>query len=300
MAKLTKKRPFTLSKNFSGRNISFTIHPLFFVLGIYFALTGKVFSFITFTLTALIHELGHSLKAESLGYKLNKVVLLPYGAIISGETQDMSNVDQIKTAVAGPLVNIVTVIFFVCLWWLFPQIYPYTELCVVASLTLATINLLPAYPLDGGRILLAWLSLYMEQKSAYRLIKRISVCIAAAIFGLFVCSLFNTPNPSLLFFSVFILVGNFSKNKDARYVLIAGLYSFKGITRGKRIKRIGISINSTVKDLLSHFSSGELLECEVFDQNLKLYKTLSPDMVIKLISSAPITLPLKDAINSYI
>lgn len=302
MAKLKRffdRFNFKKSQGFN-RKIKFSVHPLFLVLGIYFAVTGKVFSFLVFTLTALIHELGHSLTAESLGYRLNKIVLLPYGAIVSGETQDMPNIDQIKTAAAGPLVNIVTAIFFVCLWWLVPQIYPYTELAVVASLTLATINLLPAYPLDGGRVLLACLSLYMSQKSAYKLVKRISIGIALCVFGLFIYSLFNTPNVSLLFFSLFIITGNLKRKDGAHYVLIAGLYSFKGIKRGKRVKTIGISASSTIKELLSNFSSGELLECIVFSDDLKVYKRLSPDKVIHLLQSAPINMRVKDAINSYL
>lgn len=299
MAKL-KTRALFSRKTGADKKLKFSIHPLFFVLGIYFAVIGKVFSFVVFTLTALIHELGHSLKAESLGYKLNRIVLMPYGAIVSGETQDMSNIDQIKTAVAGPLVNVVTVIFFVCLWWITPQVYPYTELAVIASLSIATVNLLPAYPLDGGRILLACLSLYMEQKSAYKLVKRISIGIALCILGLFVYSLFSTANVSLLFFSAFILVSNFNKHKDLNYVLIAGLYNFKGIKRGKRIKRIGVSTSTTIKTLLSNFSSGELLECEVFNESLTLVKKLSPDMVVKLITSAQVNETIEQAMRKYL
>lgn len=55
------------------------IHPLFFVFGIYFALTGKVFLFLVYTLTALVHEYGHAVCAERLGYKMNKISLMPYG-----------------------------------------------------------------------------------------------------------------------------------------------------------------------------------------------------------------------------
>ena len=47
--------------------MKFSIHPLFFVFGLYFALTGKVFLFLTATLTALLHEFGHALAAEKLG-----------------------------------------------------------------------------------------------------------------------------------------------------------------------------------------------------------------------------------------
>ena len=61
------------------------IHPLFIIFGIYFAFTGKVFSFLTYTLCACVHELGHSLAAEKFGYRLKNVTLMPYGALVSGD-----------------------------------------------------------------------------------------------------------------------------------------------------------------------------------------------------------------------
>ena len=48
--------------------LKFKIHPLFFIVGIYFVAIGKVFSFLVYTLCALIHELGHSLMAQKCGY----------------------------------------------------------------------------------------------------------------------------------------------------------------------------------------------------------------------------------------
>ena len=47
--------------------LKFKVHPLFIIFGIYFAFTGKVFSFISYTLCACIHELGHSSVAEKVG-----------------------------------------------------------------------------------------------------------------------------------------------------------------------------------------------------------------------------------------
>ena len=49
-----------------------SIHPLFFIFGLYFALTGKVFSFLIFTLTAVIHEFGHAFVSDRLGYCKNQ------------------------------------------------------------------------------------------------------------------------------------------------------------------------------------------------------------------------------------
>ena len=136
------------------------VHPLFIIFGIYFAFTGKVFSFLIFTFSALIHELGHSLKAQKVGYRLINVTLMPFGAVIKGDISGMNYKDEIAVSLAGPLVNLVVGVVLVALWWVFPESYPYTELAVVASFAICFINLIPAFPLDGGRVLLCTLSLF--------------------------------------------------------------------------------------------------------------------------------------------
>jgi stage IV sporulation protein FB len=190
--------------------LKFTIHPLFFIFGLYFAVTGKVFSFLAFTFSAVIHELGHYYASERYGYSLNKIVLMPYGAIIKGDALDLKYKDEIIIALAGPFINICTWLFCASLWWIIPDSYPYTELMATSSLALFVINLLPCYPLDGGRVLLATLSLFLDRKKAKKIAKVISVTFAIALIILFIYSLFVAVNISLLLFAVFILAGAFS------------------------------------------------------------------------------------------
>ena len=151
--------------------LKFKIHPLFIIFGIYFAVMGKVFSFIVYTLSAVIHELGHFFESEKLGYGLNKIVLMPYGALISGDIENVRYVDEIKIAASGPLVNLFIAAFCVAIWWLIPDLYPYTDLIVTANLSIAIINALPCYPLDGGRVLLATLSLFVRRSKAKKIVK---------------------------------------------------------------------------------------------------------------------------------
>ena len=101
--------------------MKFGIHPTFFLFGLYFAFQGKVFYFLTYTLVAVIHELGHSLVAFRAGYSLKRVVLMPYGAVISGDRQNFSYADEIAIAFAGPIVNFATAILFIAVWWIFPD-----------------------------------------------------------------------------------------------------------------------------------------------------------------------------------
>ena len=151
--------------------LKFSIHPLFFIFGLYFALTGKVFSFLVYTITAVIHELGHYYQSERVGLTLDKITLMPYGAIIKGDIEGVSYKDECLIAISGPITNFLICIVFVALWWVFPASYPYTELAVNANFFLGVINLLPCFPLDGGRLLLATLSLLFKRKTAKKIVK---------------------------------------------------------------------------------------------------------------------------------
>lgn len=230
--------------------LKLTVHPLFIAFGIYFAFIGKVFSFIAFVLTAFVHEMGHYYVSSRYGYALNKVVLMPYGAVISGEEVAFKYCDEIKIAFAGPLINFLIAIFFVALWWIAPETYAYTDLVVLTNLTLASINLLPCYPLDGGRILVATLSLYFKRSTALKVAKIIGLSASAGLFALFVYSCFSVVNFSVLFFSLFMFFGVAFTSKHASYVRVFNEITDRSLSRGAEVKKIAISGESTLKDLL--------------------------------------------------
>ena len=122
----------------------FTIHPLFLLFGVFYALTGRFFLFLTYTLTAVMHEFAHAAAAARVGYRLRRIVLMPYGAIIRGDLEGISFKDEIFVALAGPLANAAAALGFIALWWLFPDAYPYTDTAAFASLGIAAVNVQPA------------------------------------------------------------------------------------------------------------------------------------------------------------
>ena len=265
--------------------LKFSVHPLFIVFGLYFAFTGRVFSFIVFTLVALIHELGHSLAASDLGYKLNRVVLMPYGAIVSGEQRLFSYKDEIKIALAGPIINLLTGFLFAAVWWFIPESYPYTDLAVFASLSIATINLLPCYPLDGGRVLLAFLSERLMRKTALTVVRTLGIILSAALLGLFIYSIFVGINISLLFFSSFMLFGNLFVKKDSDYVRIFSGMDMRAVQKGRRVIRVAVAESSKVKVLYKFISVDHLTEVLIIGDDGKTKNTLSAGKVFTLVSN---------------
>lgn len=267
-------------------NLKIRIHPLFYIFGLYFALTGKVFSFIIYTITAIVHELGHSYVSEELGYKLKQIVLMPYGAVISGDLRGLKYRDEVRIAFAGPLLNLGIGLFFTALWWLVPEIYPYTESVVYANVSLALINFIPAYPLDGGRILLSTLSLYVRRKTAIKVVKITGMFFTVLLLGLFVVSCIYSVNFTFLFFAAFIFAGLIDKNGENTYIRIYSNLYESSLKRGCEVKKLALLKETPIKRITKLIDSDCLYEIEVLTDDAKRIKTLSVSEVATVMENA--------------
>ncbi len=276
--------------------IKLSVHPLFFLFGFYYALTGRIFLFLICTFTAVIHEIGHSLVASKYGYQLNNVVLMPFGAVVKGNLDGLKLSDQFKVAFAGPLINLAVGIFFTATWWLFPLTYSYTDTVAYANFSMALINLIPAYPLDGGRILYSLIAQTKTPKTARRICSICGFVFGGVLLGLFVFSIFTTINLSLLFFSLFIIFGAIVKPERARYVKIYSGLTEEKLIRGVEIKRQGISGNATVKKMLSILDEQALNEIVVFIDG-KAISVLTQEKINKIIEKGNIYTPIKEYLS---
>ncbi len=249
------------------------IHPLFLLLGVWYACTGDLFLFVLSTLVAVQHECAHAFAAAKLGYALNAVVLMPFGAVIDGDLKGLSAKDEIFVALCGPLCNLVTAIFFVALWWFAPTTYAFTDTAFYSSLAIALVNLLPAYPLDGGRILRGILlrSLSKKQadaakaeKTAEKICRGITLAFAALFLLLFAAQCIRrAPNFTMLAFGAFLLVGGLgNREKNAVYEKV-NLSFVPPLDKGVEIRRVAIAESCAIKDALRFLSRGSFLVLEV-------------------------------------
>ena len=271
-ARRRKKGAPAAKEGRQGR-VTVSVHPLFFALGAYFLLTGRFFVFLSVTAAALLHESGHAFYAARIGCRLNRLRLLPCGAVAEGSIDGISLADEVRLALAGPAVNAVCAAAFVALWWLLPETYPYTDVACYASAALAAVNLLPAYPLDGGRVLWCLAAKKKGEKFARVLSSAVGKVFGAVFLGLFAASLFFTPNPSLLFFALFLLLGGLG-TKDCRYERIRFDLS-RELARGAPVRKIALSESVPVKRALAFLERGTLAEFDLFSAEGEYVCTLT-------------------------
>lgn len=222
------------------KKVNVAVHPLFWVLGVYFCFTGKLISFLLLSLAALEHETAHAFAAERFGYTLDKVVLMPFGAVVKGDIAGVTLKEEAFIALFGPAVSGLTACLFACLWWFFPETYPFTDGAFYACLSLCLVNLLPAVPLDGGRVLYCALARFLPKTRAWVACKVVSILFALGMVGLFFVSVWHGQvNVLLLFFALFLLFGVFSGEKRAYKRLRYDLSPSDGSELGVRLLAVG-------------------------------------------------------------
>ncbi|MFD2203508.1 site-2 protease family protein [Shivajiella indica] len=161
----------------------------------------------------VMHEFGHALAAQRFGIQTKDIVLYPIGGIARLEKLPEDPKQELWVAFAGPLVNIVLFILLSVVLTFTGynfenleeiKIQPNTILLYIASanLILALFNLLPAFPMDGGRVLRAFLSIKLPRAKATQIAGGIGQFLA--IFFVFF-GLFN--NPILVLIGIFIFLG---------------------------------------------------------------------------------------------
>src|SRR5208283_3043494 len=130
----------------------------------------------------VLHELGHALVARRNGVVVRSIILLPIGGVTLMEEMGPRNADparDIRISVAGPLVNLaIAAVSGAFILAFLPQVKLWNQPFVHAgnlprplfwgNLFLGGFNLLPAYPMDGGRILRAMLAERMDYVAATR------------------------------------------------------------------------------------------------------------------------------------
>lgn len=160
----------------------------------------------------VMHEFGHSLTARRYGIQTKSITLLPIGGMAALEKMPDDPRQEINVALAGPAVNFV-IAFFLYLYLRIQHVEISPEEITVTggsflyrlmmvNIFIGAFNLLPAFPMDGGRVLRAALALRMDHASATRIAASVGQFLAVGM-GL----LGFMYNPFLLFIAVFIWFG---------------------------------------------------------------------------------------------
>ncbi|MBA2344300.1 MAG: site-2 protease family protein [Rubrobacter sp.] len=257
--------------------IDVKVHWTFFLLLLFFGYLGfqnsqsivgtlvTVLLVLALFVCVLLHEFGHSIVAQRLGLEVPDITLLPIGGVARLKSLPEKPWDEVKIAVAGPLVNVVLApIFFALAFLVGADLTQVPNLITaqsspggalfylgVINVALVIFNMIPAFPLDGGRVLRGLLATRLGAVRA----TDISAAIGQALaFGLFLLAILGPNiNPVLALIAVFIFFGASGESQMVRQ---------REVTRGLTVADV-MGVRRRTETVTPYHNFGQILDLVV-------------------------------------
>jgi stage IV sporulation protein FB len=219
------------------------------------AIHGVLLTCLVF-LCVLLHEFGHAMAARYYGIRTPDITLFPFGGVARIERMPDKPSEELVIALAGPLVNVVIagVLWMVLLGFQAPTEETAMKIAgtlpgqlLAINVLLVLFNMLPAFPMDGGRVLRALLAMRMDHGRATQIAARIGQVLAIGLgfIGLFGDAFGLPQNPMLLLVAFFVFMAAANE---------AGAAQMKSISRGLTV---AAAMVTNFKSLPRNASLGE-------------------------------------------
>ncbi len=222
----------------------------------------------------VLHEFGHALTAQRFGVHTRDITILPIGGVASLERMPEEPKQEFWITVAGPLVNLVIAGIAVIILaasgvaWLTTDLFNDMEgwtgllsFLFVANLSLFLFNLIPAFPMDGGRILRSVLGMWLPRAKATRIATVVGRVLAVCfvIYGLY------SGAPFLAIIGVFIFM---AAGSEAR--MVQQKANVLALRVGQRIQKdlIQLPPTATIQDAWNAITLIDQQVVVVMDQGL--------------------------------
>ncbi len=270
--------------------IPLKINPLAFVLSALAVWLGEGERMWIMSSSILLHELFHIAAARLLHVRVIELELMPVGGAARLENLWRLRPSQVTlVALAGPLANLLLIILSaaLCQWGVLSG--ERTAMMIEQNAVIFAFNLLPALPMDGGRVLCGLLSCRLSIASAVKIGRWISVGLAVCLMGLSVYGLLHgSLNITLPAAAVFLLMSARREQRQGECSAVESLTERIGELREEGIlpmRFLAVSGETTVRETAVRLSPRCVHIIAVYDEKLHMTKLVSERQLIEALLS---------------
>lgn len=255
----------------------------YFTLLIIIGFKGK---FLIALLLVLMHEGVHFIVAKKLGFKGFDIEILPIGAVLRlKDLDDADPKEDFIISISGPLFNLTFALVAFLLNEVFNNYYLY--LLYMSNLSLGLFNLIPAFPLDGGRIIRDILALKTFYKRANKITVQISYVIGILIL-IYSAILFllNKEGISLIIIGFFIIIASYKEKERIVYLIMGDIIKKKSkfLKKGYMENRsISIYYKKTLLEALSIIDKNKYNIFVILNKDMKAINVIYEEELIEAI-----------------
>lgn len=194
-----------------------------FIFFILFYLTKQIKLYATIMVLCIIHELGHVLMGLVLGLKIEKIEIMPMGLSVSFKLNiedfnkkiqkgSVLQLKKIAIAIAGPLTNLIMLLIILNTNINLKIVS--NEILAYANILIMLFNLLPIYPLDGGRIFKELIQIFEGSIKAKIYIRKISKAVVIILTMLASIGILYLKNIAIFFIIIYLWIIVIKENKQ--------------------------------------------------------------------------------------
>jgi len=266
------------------------VHWLYVAVMLVAAVSGYLTIYLLSFALVLLHEGSHALAARAFGFGVREIELLPFGGVARIEGLfELNPTAEFVIALAGPAMNILLLMAALSLNTVvkLPDM-PY-RLFVDANLGIAALNLLPALPLDGGRMLRGILSKHFDVVRVTRACAVAGVVVSVLLAAAFLwAAAHGVLNLSLMLMAIFLCLASLREHAQAPYLLYKGFTGKDDQLRRESalpVRQLAARGDLRLGQLVRRFSPGYYHVVIVVDGKCRRLGTVDEEQVVEALMS---------------